>query len=283
MIKKIKIFFFVAMIGSTSVLAGNETKTHINIQQQEGNAIITNQFLVANYNAKSRNLKITFKSGNKTFLKNIILEGMLGKVRKKEMQNAVFGKGIALVFGTADRGSISFALYPLQPFLFVEQTVTNSGKDFIDIQKLNPVSFLIDLNKSASKLKTLGTGGLLDPDHNPGSYVFLTTVDPTIRNGVVVGWLTNEKGSGVLFSDINNDLIEIKTQIDYGHFRLPTGYTEVTETFLIGYFDDARLGKEQFADAIAKRQNIELKPRAAVYCTWYSEKNGGTGTESSTI
>lgn len=139
------------------------------------------------------------------------------------------------------------------------------------------------MHQPVSKLKTLGTGGLLDADKNPGSYVFLTTVDPATRNGVVAGWLTNEKGSGVLFSSVNNNLIEIKAQIDYGRFRLAAKATEATETLVIGYFADARLGEEQFADAIAKQQNIKLKPRTAVYCTWYSEKNGGAGTESETI
>jgi hypothetical protein len=130
---------------------------------------------------------------------------------------------------------------------------------------------------------TLGTGGLLKPDENPGSYVFSSTVDPATRNGVVTGWLTNSKGSGVLFSSIKNDLVRVEAQIDYGHFRLQAGKSEATETLLVGYFDDARLGEEQFADAMAKYNNIKLCERSAVYCSWYSEKNGGAGSEASSI
>lgn len=249
----------------------------------KSNYSINNSFMTVNYDPKTKNLEAWSKSKKRTFLKNIIPTGATGTIEKKETISTAFGKGSALVISTADGGSISFTLYHSQPFLFVNQVIKNAGSDNIDIQKLNPVSFSVDLGKPAAALKTLGTGGLLDADKNPGSYVFLTTVDPATRNGVVTGWLTNEKGSGVVFSGINNNLVEIKTQIDYGHFRLDAGKSEATETLLIGYFDDARLGEEQFADAIAKQQNIKLKPRTAVYCTWYSEKNGGAGSESSTI
>jgi hypothetical protein len=275
MIKKIRILVLVALTCSLRAFAGHGTKSD--------GPVITNQFLTAKYSAKARSLEVTFKLGNKTFLKNVIPNGINGAVIRREIVSFAFGKGNALVFTTSDGGSISFTLYASQPFLFVKQTVKNSGNSIIDIQKLNPVSFSVDLNKQVSKLKTLGTGGLLAADNNPGSYVFLTTVDPATRNGVVAGWLTNEKGSGVLFSGVNNNLVEIKAQIDYGRLHLAPGTTEETETLLIGYFDDARLGQEQFAGAIAKVQQITLKPRSAVYCTWYSEKNGGAGTESETI
>jgi len=285
-----KILFFIGIViiafpGSvcaklSSANYGTKNKSEVLF---EDHSTITNSFLTVTYSSTAKSLEVTFKSGKKTFLKNVIPNGATGIARKEGMVSAAFGKGIALVIPTADGGSVSFTLYPSQPFLFVNKIINNASNNNVDIQKLNPLTFSVDLGKPAAALKTLGTGGLLDPDKNPGSYVFLTTVDPTTRNGVITGWLTNEKGSGVVFSGIKNDLVEIKTQIDYGHFLLPAGKSESTETLLIGYFDDARLGEEEFADAIAKQQNIKLKLRAAVYCTWYSEKNGGAGSESSSI
>jgi glycosyl hydrolase family 95/glycosyl hydrolase family 65 len=244
---------------------------------------IGNPFLSVQFDPVTKVLEASARAGNKIFLRNIIPNGVTGTAVKEQVFSPVFGKGDALVIPAVEGGSISFTLYQTQPFLFVTQAIRNTSSENVDFQKLSPLTFSVDLGKSASELKTLGTGGLLDPDKNPGSYVFLTTVDPATRNGVVTGWLTNEKGSGVLFSDVKNDQIEIKAQIDYGHLLLPVGKREVTETLLIGYFDDARLGEEQFADAIAKQQNIQLKPRSAVYCTWYSEKNGGAGSEGSSI
>ncbi len=243
---------------------------------------ISNQLLTLTFDSGSKSFSLTSDQNHKTFLKNLLPEGSTGIIRKEQVANPVFGTGNALIINSVC-GSVSFTLFPSQPFLFVNQTIQNTGSEIMDNPKLHPVSFLVDLGKPASLLKTLGTGGLLSPDKNPGSYVFLTTVDPTTRNGVVTGWLTHEKGCGALFSAIKNNRVEIKTQIDYGHYRLPAGKSEVTETLLIGYFEDARLGEEHFADLLARQHDIKLKTRSAVYCTWYSEKNGGAGSESSSI
>ena len=203
--------------------------------------------------------------------------------KKESVHSPVFGKGTALVLNTQEGNSVSFTLYPSSPFLFVKQTIWNKGKTVLDIQTKKSLSFLIDLQKQLSEIKTLGTGGLLDVDKNPGSYVFLTTVDPDTRNGVVSGWVTHEKGSGVLFSKSKDNLVHINAQIDYGHFRIPTGKKDTSETLVIGYFDDARIGEEEFANTIAKQNEIKLRERSAVYCTWYSEKNSGAGSEASSI
>ena len=280
------LFFIVAVLIALPYAVVNAKPSSIKrtaIDKAESQYSISNSFMTVVFNPNTKSLEVRSKSTKKIFLKNMMPNGVTGTIRKGEVISAVFGKGRVLTITTANGGSISFTLYPLQPFLFVNQTIKNESNSDVDLQKLNPVSFSVDLGKPATALKTLGTGGLLDPDKNSGSYVFLTTVDPATRNGVVTGWLTNEKGSGVVFSGVNNNLVEIKAQIDYGHFRLPAGKSEATETLVIGYFDDARLGEEQFADAIAKQQNIKLKARTAVYCTWYSEKNGGAGSESSTI
>lgn len=253
------------------------------VDHAENNYHISNAVLTVNYDPATKSLEAMAKQTGKIFLRNMVPDGVVVSAGKEQVASAIFGKGIALILTTADGGSISFTLYPSQPFLFLQQTIKNPGKELVDIPKLSPVSFSVDLGKPASGLKTLGTGGLLDPDKNPGSYVFLTTVDPATRNGVVTGWLTNERGSGVVFSEVRNELVGIKAQIDYGHLLVPAGKREATETLLIGYFDDARLGEEQFAVAVAKQQNIQLKPRSAVYCTWYSEKNGGAGSEQSSI
>lgn len=243
---------------------------------------ISNSILEVTCNPETRLVSVTDLATKKVFVKDLFPDGANGTFDKLKTASNAFGEGTSLVI-SGTHGPVYFTLYPMQPFLFIDYKITNSTNEIIDIEALNPVSFSIDLGKPAIALKTLGTGGLLAPDKNPGSYVFLTTVDPATRNGVVTGWLTNEKGSGVVFSGIKGDQVVIKTQIDYGHYRLPAGKTEAAETLVIGYFEDARLGEEQFADAIATNQNIILKSRTAVYCTWYDEQNGGAGSESSSI
>ncbi|MGZ3754049.1 MAG: hypothetical protein ACXVAY_21170 [Mucilaginibacter sp.] len=249
----------------------------------QNNNRISNSYLSVAFNPETHCFNMISKSAGKMVVKDLAPNIDFSKITREDVVDQVFGKGQALIASNKSGAAVSFILYASQPFLFINQRISNIGEGIIDIPKLNPVTFKVDLGKPVSQLKTLGTGGLLDADKNPGSYVFLTTVDPASRNGVVSGWLTNEKGSGVLFSQVKDNLVEIKSQIDYGHLRLPVGKSENTETLLIGYFADARLGEEQFAGAIARQQHIKLKPLTAVYCTWYSEKNGGAGTEAQTI
>lgn len=252
-------------------------------QSSQPTVIINNEQIQLRYIESNKSLEVTSIQNGKTFLKKILTDTEITNYKKENIQNTTFGKGTALTFDTKEGNTISFTIYYSNPFLFIQQTFRNKGTTEIDIQTKKLLSFSIDLQKPTSELKTLGTGGLLDVDKNPGSYVFLTTVDPATRNGVVAGWLTNEKGSGVLFSKSNKGLVEINAQIEYGHFRIPAEKSETSETLAIGYCDDARLGEEQFADLLAKENKIKLRERSAVYCTWYSEKNGGAGSEESSI
>ena len=76
----------------------------------------------------------------------------------------------------------------------------------------------------------------------------------------------------MVFSPIEGDAIGIKAQLDYGRLRIKPGQDAEGETFALGYFDDARLGLEAYADAIAKVYSIKLPPQHPGYCTWYMEK-----------
>ena len=64
---------------------------------------------------------------------------------------------------------------------------------------------------------------------------------------------------------------------------LSAGETAKLETLAIGCFDDARIGQELFADAIARQYDIHLRPAPAGYCTWYSQPHGGAADEKSII
>ncbi len=90
---------------------------------------------------------------------------------------------------------------------------------------------------------------------------------------------TQDRGSSVVFSKVENDQVRVETQIDYGRLRLEPGATEELETLAVGYFDDARLGLESWADAVAKVYDIHLRPQPVGYCTWYSQPYGGASDE----
>ena len=129
-------------------------------------------------------------------------------------------------------------------------------------------------------LKAFGTGGLKAVDGHAGSYTFLSIVDPSTRAGVVGGWITSEKSGGVLFSNKTEAGIPTMTpRLDFGHYE--NAGRKFTERFVLGEFDDCRLGLENYADSIARYYSIELNPSAVTgYCTWYSDKNGGACNEN---
>ncbi len=91
--------------------------------------------------------------------------------------------------------------------------------------------------------------------------------------------MTHDRGSGVVFSPVESDVARVVAQIDYGRLRIKPGQDARTETFALGWFDDARLGLEAYADAIARVYAIKLPVQPAGYCTWYADKHGGACDE----
>jgi Melibiase len=146
-----------------------------------------------------------------------------------------------------------------------------------------PAVFDLTLDTPLTELRTVGTAGLTAPDKNPGSYLFLTLADPATRRGVVAGWLTADRGSGVLFSSVKAGKVRFKSRLDYGHLLLDPGESAKIETLAIGIFGDGRIGEEDFADALARQYHIGMRPPLAGYCTWYSHPHGGAADEKSIV
>ena len=244
---------------------------------------IENKTLAVRYDDTAKTFSVTDKSSGQVFLAEGRLEGAAATARVEGAKDSVFGKGRRIVMKRVDRGEDSLELYENLPFVLVRGTRRNGGQEYLDLQKSIAATFTINLEKPASELKTVGTGGLLAPDKNPGSYLFLTCADPATRRGVVAGWITEDRGSGVLFSRVTNGQVNFKAQIDYGHLRISAGKSAQLETLAIGIFDDARIGAERYADAIKQQYAIKLRPPSAVYCSWYAEKHGQAGDENSTV
>lgn len=244
---------------------------------------IENETLLVRYDNAARTFSVTEKRSGLTFITQGKLEGAPGAARIDSVKDPVFGAGKRILVRCADGGALSLQLCHGLPFLLLRGEVHNDTPAPKDITRLAPAAFTLDLGQSASQLRTLGTAGLTAPDQNPGSYLFLTLAEPATRRGVVVGWLTSDRGSGVLFSEVQEGRVRFKTQLDYGHLRLEAGESASLETLAIGLFDDARLGQERFAAAIARQYRIRLKPPLAGYCTWYSNPHGGAADEKSIV
>ena len=244
---------------------------------------IDNPTLAVAYEDGAGTFTVTEKATGKRFLTAGKLEGAPVKARVESAKDSIFGRGERIVVTLADGGENSLELYRNLSFVLIRGTRHNGGKDMLDLTNTVPATFTLELGRPAGELCTVGTGGLLAPDKNPGSYLFLMCADPATRSGVVAGWVTEDRGSGVLFSGVKDGQVEFKAQIDYGHLRVPTGQSSTLETLAVGIFDDARIGAELYADAVKRQYAIKLPPPPAVYCSWYAEKHGRAGDEKSTV
>lgn len=233
--------------------------------------ILANEQFSVSVDAASGAFSVQALPSGKTFIPAGTLSSTGGTARIVADRDKTFGKGKALEIRYPDGSIDKIALMPELPFVLFRTTLHNGGTGASLHRSVRPLSAALDLGKPAAELRSLGTGGLMAPNANPGSYAWLALVHPQTRNGVVAGWITHDRGSGVVFSRMNKEKTEVRfdAQIDYGRLRIAAGKDAETETFALGYFDDARLGMEAWADAVARGYAIRLRPQPAGYCTWY--------------
>lgn len=242
-----------------------------------------NEILSVNYDDAAQVFSVADRVSGKTFLTNGKLDGAAVKADVGTARDATFGKGRKITVTQADGGVVTLALYKELPFLLISKEMRNRVSTDLDVARLVSATYVLEMGSMAGALKTIGTGGLHPADKHAGSYLFLTVADPVTLAGVVTGWITQDRGSGVVFSDAKEGKVGIKAQIDYGRLRIPAGRTAQSETLAIGYFRDARVGEELYAGAIQKQYKIKLRAPEAVYCSWYAEKHGFAGDEKSTV
>jgi hypothetical protein len=215
----------------------------------------------------------------KPFVVDAAFAGTSGAVKIAAVNHEVFGAGQEIEITYANGNRDHLALFPHLPFALLRSTLHNGTPEATVTANVPLLSANLDLGKPPSDLKALGTGGLTTIDKCPGSYAWLAIADPQTRRGVVTAWLTHDRASGVIFPKLEGDKIRIEARGDYGHLRIAPGKDAETETLAIGAFDDARLGLEAWADAVAKVYHVKLPPQPVGYCTWYSDKHGGASNE----
>ena len=176
--------------------------------------------------------------------------------RNVTSDDAAFGRGPAL-----ESGTLRIALYPGVPFVLFRETLRGGAEPAVTNRVHYPALELAERRLSVA----LGTGGPVPLEKNKGSYMWSAVADPDTRNGVVGGWVTTDRGSGVVRTGGNT----LVPHVDFGRLLVKPGAEEPLETFAVGYFEDARLGLEAYADALAKVYRIQLPPMPTVHCTWY--------------
>ena len=139
----------------------------------------------------------------------------------------------------------------------------------------------IRLTGFAVKPVAMGTDGLGTLDAADPSCAFVAVAEPWTRRGVVASWTVNHRGVGAFAAASGADGSVLVTPIvDYG--PMPPEKDGAWDTFVIGSFDDCRLGLEASADEAARANGVKLPPNRTGYCTWCSDRYGCAGTEAST-
>ncbi|MCP5115202.1 MAG: alpha-galactosidase [bacterium] len=236
-----------------------------------GAIVIENERYVVEYDAALSALRVTLRGRNAPFVRDVALSHPMGTAFAVAASDPWWGAGKAIEVRYENGSRDRIALYPGLPFVAFQTTLHNDGGQAITVNRLQTAGLRLQLARPVEELKALGTGGLSEVA-GAGSYSILAVADPETRNGVVAGWLTHHRGSGVVFGGAEGTLPVMRARLDYGRLRLDPGATEELETLLVGYFDDARLGLEAYADAVAKTHAVRLPPQPTVYCTWYHSR-----------
>ena len=235
---------------------------------------IENEFLKVE--VKGQVVSLTSKASGRTVVPKAIFPHKIGEAKAGVVKHPVWGNGKTLTLLHANGWKTTLALYPASPFAHVHTEVVNRAEALYEANALDYLKLHVDLGTDLEKVRVLGTGGLTPVEKSRGSYTFSAVADPATRRGVVCGWLTHEQGTGVFFPKAEGGKAAIDARVDFGQYRVKPGGSRPTEILVVGCFDDARLGLEAYADAVAKHYAIRLKPKPGVYCTWY---HGGASNE----
>ena len=276
---------FFALVTAILLLICPTPGTRANEQVRASNAggeaiTIDNGLLSISYSPENGTLSA--QRGKKLFITQVPWEEVTaaGDVAAQtlNMKNE-FGTGKAIELKFPSCRIYTFALYNNVPFICIETSLHNPTDKTQVVNKLDSPSFAIDLGKRPKDLRALGCDGLTAADTERSSYTFLAVADRQTTAGVVCGWVTQNRGSGIVSSKPDNDLVAISPWTEYGKLLVPPGKTVKSETFVIGSFDNALSGLEAYAEVIAKTHEIKLPKIPSGYCTWYSKPHGGASDE----
>lgn len=243
-----------------------------------GSLRIENKLYILEADAGSGEFSISHKPSGKSFAVSGKSSAETGTAKVVNIEHPTFGKGAAIEVQHGNGNRETLALFDSLPFVTCEANYSNKRHENLVLNKVPAVSVRLDLGKKQNELTTLGTAGLLPAANNPGSYSFLAVADPQTRSGVVAGWIGHDRASGIIFSPVKENAIFIEARSDYGKLLIKPGTSAKGELFALGYFEDARLGLEQYGDALGKFYGVKLNPNRPGHCTWYMEKHGTTST-----
>jgi hypothetical protein len=165
--------------------------------------------------------------------------------------------------------AVKFSLVEGLPFVLVQASIHNRADKPLQVGEIVPLEATVDLGTPLAGLRTLGYDGLLPADQPRTRFFSLAVADPKTRAGLVCGWVSHDRASGLVWSRGEQDKLRVEPISQYGRLAIPPGATLEGETLAIGHFDDATEGLEKLAETIARFYHVRVKPVPSGYMTWY--------------
>jgi len=211
--------------------------------------------------------------GRHTFLKAGRLGGEtddpVETVRATDVRDTL-GAGKALEV-TRKSGRIeTLILYDGLRFLCAKVTLHHAGDKPVTVKTMAAFAADIDAGAPKADLRPLGPEGPYDIGGDRDHYAACALAHPKTRAGIVCGWLTHRRSSGVVGIRSKGEPIRMEARGEYGKVTLAPGAALEGETVAIGWFDDCLDGLGAYAAAVAKAHQVKLPEVVpSGYCTWY--------------
>ena len=207
---------------------------------------------------------------------------LLGAMRREativECADERRGKGRSLVLKHGDRITTA-TIHDQDPFVYLESHVENASGEPVVFDQIRVADLVFESSEGAdaSKWSTLGSGGMKPAGTPENSFAYYAVADVASRNGVVCAWLTQQRGLGAMLPVYKDGQLRVGAELEFGNLRIQPNQARETDTLVIGFFSDVRLGLERFADEVAQTYDIHLKPKPDVFCTWYARRHSADG------
>ena len=211
------------------------------------------------------------RCGRHTFLK----AGRLGaeaddpveKVRAADVRDAL-GIGKALEV-TRKSGRIETLIaYEGLPFVCAKVGLRHAESKPVTVKTVTALAAEIDAGAAKADLRPFGPEGSYGIGGDRDHYAACALAHPQTRAGIVCGWLTHHRASGVVGIRSKDDPIRMEARSEYGKATLAPNTALEGETVAIGWFDDCLGGLEAYAAAVAKAHQVKLPGVVpSGYCT----------------
>lgn len=182
--------------------------------------------------------------------------------------------GISLVVQREDSGvDVIFTLSERSPFVLISKLFSREMFQDGPLTTLNFPAIELVLPESTEKSRVFGSDRPETAGEDRSSLLYLAVVDPATRGGVVSGFVTGRQGVGVVSATRNAEgRWAVSPVVHYEKLEAPADPDDpmqnLSEVFVLGRFDDCRIGLERYAWQIARanpdRVRRERQPSSVV-------------------